>query len=146
MQVFDESIDKYSGSPPVSLNVIDPNALPNPLDENGNCVRLFPHNAMKSNTIFEVVKANGGHTAWADKHPAYDIANGPSGKGVDDLYTPEITNVDGFDGTHSVVCTVENDQKKVHAIINEINCLSHQGNKPPATPEIFSMNFQALRT
>src|SRR5258705_1270426 len=35
MQVFDESIDKYSGSPPVSLNVIDPNALPNHLDENG---------------------------------------------------------------------------------------------------------------
>jgi hypothetical protein len=107
MQVFDESIDKYSGTPPVSLNVIDPNALPNHLDENGNCVRLFPHNAMKSNTIFEVVKANGGHTAWADKHPAYDIANGPSGKGVDDLYTPEITNFGGFDNTVSVVCTVE---------------------------------------
>jgi len=38
---------------------------------------------MKSNTIFEVAKANGGHTAWADKHPAYDLVNGPSGKGVD---------------------------------------------------------------
>src|SRR3989440_2752053 len=99
MQVFDESIDKYSGSPPVSLNVIDPTALPNHLDENGKCVRLFPHNAMKSNTIFEVVKANGGHTAWADKHPAYDLVNGPSGKGVDDLYTPEITNVGGLDNT-----------------------------------------------
>lgn len=28
MQVFDESIDKYTGTPPVSLNVIDPAALP----------------------------------------------------------------------------------------------------------------------
>src|SRR5207253_5432773 len=90
MQVFDESIDKYSGNLPVSLNIIDPTALPNHLDENGKCVRLYPHDAIKSNTIFEVVKAQGGHTAWADKHPAYDLVNGPSGKGVDDLYTPEL--------------------------------------------------------
>src|ERR1700693_6124191 len=85
MQVFDESIDQYSGTPPVSLNKININALPNHRDEDGNCVRYFPHNAMKSNTIFEVVKATGGRTAWADKHPAYDLVNGPSGKGVDDL-------------------------------------------------------------
>ncbi|HXN94740.1 MAG TPA: alkaline phosphatase family protein [Candidatus Acidoferrales bacterium] len=144
MQVFDESIDKYSGTPPVSLNVIDPNALPNHLDENGNCVRLFPHNAMKSNTIFEVVKANGGHTAWADKHPAYDIANGPSGKGVDDLYTPEITNFGGFDNTVSVVCTVENDQKKVVGILNEIKGLRHDGTPGTGTPTVFGMNFQGV--
>jgi hypothetical protein len=24
-----------------------------------------------------------------DKHPSYDILNGPSGTGVDDLFTPE---------------------------------------------------------
>src|SRR5260370_11805831 len=76
MQVFDESIDKYAGNPPVSLNMIDPNALPNHINAEGKCVRFFPHNAMESNTIFEVVRAAGGHTAWADKHPAYDIANG----------------------------------------------------------------------
>jgi len=144
MQVFDESIDKYSGTPPVSLNVIDPSALPNHLDENGNCVRLFPHNAMKSNTIFEVVKANGGRTAWADKHPAYDIANGPSGKGVDDLYTPEITNFGGFDNTVSVVCTVENDQKKVVGILNEIKGLRHDGTPGTGTPTVFGMNFQGV--
>jgi hypothetical protein len=144
MQVFDESIDKYSGTPPVSLNVIDPNALPNHRDENGNCVRLFPHQAMKSNTIFEVVRANGGHTAWADKHPAYDIANGPSGKGVDDLFTPEITNFGGFDNTVSVVCTVQNDQKKVAGILNEIKGLRHDGTPGPGTPTVFGMNFQGV--
>ena len=140
--VFDESIDLYN-SQHVSLNVIDPTKLPNRL-VNGNCVRMFPHDAIRTNTIFEVAKAAGGHTAWADKHPAYDIANGPSGRGVDDLYTPEITNVDGFDNTHSVVCTVENDQKKVQAIINEINGLSHDGKKAPGTPMVFGMNFQAV--
>ena len=144
MQVFDESIDKYSGNPPVSLNVIDPTMLPNHIDEHGNCARLFPHQAMKSNTIFEVVKANGGHTAWADKHPAYDIANGPSGKGVDDLFTPEITNFGGFDNTVSVVCTVQNDQKKVAGILNEIKGLKHDGTPGPGTPAVFGMNFQGV--
>src|SRR6267154_2296084 len=144
MQVFDESIDKYAGNPPVSLNVIDPAALPNRLDENGKCVRLFPHSAVKSNTIFEVAKANGGHTAWADKHPAYDLVNGPSGKGVDDLYTPEITNVGGLDNTVSVVCSVHNDALKVQGILNEIKGLKHDGTPGPGVPAVFGMNFQAV--
>jgi hypothetical protein len=144
MQVFDESIDQYSGTPPVSLNKINIAALPNHKDENGNCVRYFPHNAVKSNTIFEVVKAEGGVTAWADKHPAYDIANGPSGKGVDDLYTPEITNVGGLDNTASVVCTVNNDSLKVNAILNEIKGLRDDGTPGLGVPTVLGMNFQGV--
>ena len=142
MMVFDETIDRYTGTPPVSLNVIDPTTLPNHL-VNGQCVRLFPHEAMRANTIFEIVRASGGRTAWADKHPAYDIANGPSGHGVTDLYTPEITNNNGFDATVSVVCTVQNDQLKVQAILNEIRGLTHDG-KPAHVPAVFGMNFQAV--
>src|SRR5437879_9138887 len=122
MMVFDESIDLYNSSD-VSMDVIDPSKLPRHLDAHGNCVPLYPHSALRTNTIFEVVKAAGGHTAWADKRPAYDLVNGPSGTGVDDLYTPEIINVGGCDPTASVVCTVENDQKKVKAILNEIHGL-----------------------
>jgi hypothetical protein len=144
MQVFDESIDKYTGNPPVSLNVIDPASLPRHIDAQGQCVPLYPHDAIKSNTIFEVVKANGGHTAWADKHPAYDLVNGPSGKGVDDLYTPEITNNNGFDATGSVVCTVINDALKVQGILNEIKGLNHDGTPGPGVPAVFGMNFQAV--
>jgi Type I phosphodiesterase / nucleotide pyrophosphatase len=144
MQVFDESIDQYSGTPPVSLNKINIAALPNHKDENGNCVRYFPHSAVKSNTIFEVVKAEGGVTAWADKHPAYDIANGPSGQGVDDLYTPEITNVGGLDSTVSVVCTVNNDALKVQGIINEIQGFNHDRTSKPGAPRVFGMNFQGV--
>ena len=144
MQVFDESIDQYSGNPPVSLNKINVDLLPNHLDENGKCVRLFPHQALKTNTIFEVVKANGGHTAWADKHPAYDLVNGPSGKGVDDLFTPEITNVGGLDNTVSVVCTANNDALKVQGILNEIKGLKHDGTPRHGVPAVFGMNFQAV--
>lgn len=142
--VFDESIDVYN-SAVVSQNRIDVTKLPNILDEFGNCVRFFPHNAMRSNTIFEVVKFNGGGvTAWADKHPAYDIVNGPSGKGVDDLFTPELTNAGGFDNTVSVVCTVQNDALKVTGILNEIKGLTHDGKRAPAVPAVFGMNFQAV--
>lgn len=140
--VFDESIDLYDPNN-VSLDVIDPTKLPRRL-VNGKCEPLYPHSALRTNTIFEVVKAAGGHTAWADKHPAYDLVNGPSGKGVDDLYTPEITNVNGVDATVSVVCTVENDQKKVKGIINEINGLKHDGTPGPGVPALFGMNFQAV--
>jgi Type I phosphodiesterase / nucleotide pyrophosphatase len=141
--VLDESIDKYSAAN-VSLDVIDPARLPRGLDGRGKCVPVFPHSFVKTNTIFEVVKASGRRTAWADKHPAYDLVNGPSGHGVDDLYTPEITNVNGFDATVSVVCTVENDQLKVHAILNEIHGRKHDGSPGAGVPAVFGMNFQAV--
>ena len=136
IMVFDESIDLYN-SANVSLDVIDPAKLPRRL-VNGKCEPLYPHSALRTNTIFEAVKAVGGHTAWADKHPAYDLVNGPSGKGVDDLFTPEITNVNGFDATVSVVCTVENDQKKVRGIINEIHGLKHDGTPGPGVPALLA--------
>jgi hypothetical protein len=143
MQVFDETIDVYNAQG-VSQNVIDPKALPRHFDANGKCSPFFPHNAMQSNTIFEVVKSHGRRTAWEDKHPAYDITNGPSGKGVDDLYTPEVTNAPGFDNTISVVCTSQNDELKVQGILNEIKGLTHDGTKKVGRPAVFGMNFQAV--
>ena len=140
---FDESIDVYD-SANVSQDVIDPTKLPRGKDSHRNCVAIYPHAALRSNTIFEVVKGAGGHTAWADKHPAYDLVNGNSGNGVEDLYTPEITNVNGLDATVSVVCTVENDAKKVRAVLNEIAGLKHDGTPGPGVPAVFGMNFQAV--
>jgi hypothetical protein len=125
------------------LNVIDPAKLPRHV-VNGKCVPLWPHSALRTNTIFEVVREAGGHTAWEDKHPAYDLVNGPSGNGVEDLYTPEVTNVGGLDNTHSVVCTVLNDGLKVQGIINEIHGLRHDGTAGPGVPAVFGMNFQGV--
>ena len=140
--VFDESIDVYANG--VSQNVIDPAKLPRGFDASHNCVPVYPHSALKTNTIFEVVKANDGVTAWADKHPAYDLVNGPSGTGVDDLYTPEVTNVGGLDNTVSVVCTAMNDALKVQGIINEIHGLHHDGTAGLGVPTLLGMNFQAV--
>jgi hypothetical protein len=85
--IFDESIDFDSTK--LFSGGINPAYLPHELDAFGHCRVVYPHDFLKVNTIFEVVKAAGGYTAWSDKHPAYDILNGPSGRGIDDLYTPE---------------------------------------------------------
>jgi hypothetical protein len=141
--VFDESIDLYD-SVNVSKNVIDPSKLPRRLNERGQCVPVYPHEFIKTNTLFEIVRSAGGQTAWADKHPAYDLVNGPSGKGVVDLYTPEITSVGGADATVSVVCTVKNDQLKLAAVLNQIHGRNHDGTASPGIPTLFGMNFQAV--
>jgi hypothetical protein len=141
--IFDESVDLYVNG--ISQNVIDPAALPRYIDAHGHCSPFYPHDAVRTNTVFEVIKAaRAGRTAWADKHPAYELVNGPSGKGVDDLYTPEITNVGGLDNTISVVCTVQNDALKVQAVLNEIQGLNHDGTKQVGVPTVFGLNFQAV--
>ena len=52
--IFDESIDVYVNN--VSQNVIDANALPRYIDPSGHCAPLYPHNAVRVNTVFEVIK------------------------------------------------------------------------------------------
>jgi len=145
---FDESIDLYGTDPvtglPLSRNVINPNSLPYQIDSNKRCVPVYPHNALKTNTIFEVVRRHGGVTAWADKHPAYELVRGPSGAGLDDLYTPEVTNVGGLDNTVSVICTHENDHLKTLGIIGWIRGVAHDGTRLKGVPAVFGSDYQAV--
>ena len=62
-------------------------------DPKNGCHTILPHQYLRVNTIFEVVHAHGGLPAWTDKHPSYEWTNGPSGKGVDDFYGPEINSI-----------------------------------------------------
>ncbi len=140
--VYDESID------------INPDAL----DGGGGINRarlprnpangkpVYPHSFLRVNTIFEVARAAGLRTAWSDKHPAYDLVNGPSGKGVDDLFNPEIASLNsaGVSTTDSVQATEDYDDIKVNAILHEIAGFDHTGSQHVGTPAIFGMNFQAV--
>jgi len=156
---FAENIDYDStaidgGASQHNGQMINPAQLPR--DGARGCVPVYPHQFLRVNTIFEVVKAHGGRTAWADKHPAYDIVKGPSGHGVDDLYTPEIdanaTVANGFPVslatgqaiTKSVAATEFYDGLKVSAVVNEINGFDHSGAQRVGTPTVFGMNFQAV--
>jgi hypothetical protein len=131
---------------PTPQSLLDPAALPvNP----ATCTPVYPHNYLRVNTVFEVVRAHGLGTAWSDKHAAYEILGGPSGTGVQDLFTPEINSVadaSGNDWTTDNALTMEYDSSKVAAIVNEIDGMDHSGTRQVGTPAIFGMNFQTIST
>jgi hypothetical protein len=136
------------------LSQIDPKKLPlRKVTREGSlseCVPVYPHQFQPMNTIFEAIKAAGGRTAWSDKHPAYEILNGPSGKGIDDLFTPEINSLipiagnTSDDNTTSFLATQHYDQVKVEAVLNEIDGYTSTNSAYVGTPVIFGMNFQAV--
>lgn len=164
---YDESIDKnpdlLSGGGDFSVGSIDLAKLPQDCTS-GTCNPVYPHNYLQTNTIFDVAKAAGLHTAFSDKHPAYDLVNGPSGKAVGDLFTPEINaKVALEDGklvdqstaqnpasltfntvTNNVKTTEAYDDLKVNAILNQIKGLNSLGTIKNGVPAIFGMNFQAV--
>jgi predicted AlkP superfamily pyrophosphatase or phosphodiesterase len=133
--VFDSSIDKNRDQIDGGGG-IDPDKLPR--DPKKGCSPVYPHNFLRVNTVFEVIKKSGGRTAWSDKHPAYDLVNGPSGMGVDDLFTPEIRNVHGGKNVELY------DDSKVAALLHEIDGKDHTGTTSVGVPAIFGMNFQAI--
>jgi hypothetical protein len=61
-----------------------------------NCNPVYPWNFVRDNTIFGVIHAAGGYTAWSDKHASYSSVGGPTGTdtdtNVDDYYSPEINS------------------------------------------------------
>ena len=125
---------------------LNTNALPRDPARGGALV--YPHNYVRVNTTFEVVKGAGGHTAWIDKHLTDEIVNGPSGQGVDDLWTPESAALYPPTGlvniNKSVDASIWNDNLKVQAIVNQIAGLDHTGSNVVGVPALFGMNFQAL--
>jgi Type I phosphodiesterase / nucleotide pyrophosphatase len=131
------------------ITIVDPTKLPrNPAD----CSRVQPHQFPQVNNVFELIHAAGGRTAWSDKHPAYEFTNGLSGNGIDDLYAPEIASCGGVlpcpagapVTTNSFQATMDYDDMKVAAILNEIRGLDHTGTTAVGVPTLFGMNFQAV--
>lgn len=118
---------------------LEPSKLP--LDRSRGCIPVYPHDLLRVNTIFEVIKAAGLRTAWCDKQPAYEIVNGPSGHGVDDLFTPELH----FNGASKSLEKIKIfDDLRLQAILNEIDGKDHTGSHPAPVPAIFGMTFQAV--
>jgi hypothetical protein len=130
------------------------------------CAPVYPWNFIRINTMFGVVHAAGGYTAWIDKHPSYSMAGGPGGKGLDDYYSPEVSSnaipLPGIKTSEGISCATvrdtvgapsawnssfENiqcyDALKVAALLNEIAGKTHNG-APAHKPAVFGMNFQAV--
>ncbi|MQY34504.1 hypothetical protein SRB17_24730 [Streptomyces sp. RB17] len=138
------SILQMTGDP---ASLIDPSKLP--VDPK-TCRPLYPHSYLRVNTVFDVVRTGGLRTAWSDKHAAYDILNGPSGKGIQDLFTPEINSkaigYDAGDWTKDNAATEQYDGYKAQAVLNEIDGYDHGRTHKVGTPAVFGMNFQSVST
>jgi len=144
--LYNEGVDRPDAE---GHGVMDPAKLP--LDPRTGCVPVFPHSYLRVNTLFEVVRAAGGYTAWTDKHPTYDILNGPSGRGVDDLFVPEIgSNYEGLSTkrgpgiTSSLTKTEDYDDMKGLSVINEIEGKTHDGSASAPVPNVMGFNLQEL--
>ena len=143
------SILQMTGNP---VDVINPANLP--VDPK-TCKPIYPNQYLQVNTIFNVARAHGLRTAWSDKHPAYQMFNGPSGtngssgSGVQDYFTPEINSAatsSGADWTTDNALTMQYDSFKVQAILNEIDGYDHSRLNHVGVPAIFGMNFQTVST
>ncbi len=88
-----EAVDKnsalLSGGGNFDASSIDPNKLP--INPQTNQV-VYPNQFLQTNTIFDVASQAGLYTAFSDKHPAYQIADGNNPSAINDLYTPEINS------------------------------------------------------
>jgi hypothetical protein len=142
-------------------------------DPFNNCKPVYSWNFVRTNTIFGVIHAAGGYTAWSDKHAGYASVSGPNPPNdahpevpanVDDYYSPEVnslqivlpglTTANGFDcgtivpngddWTTDFDAIKCNDQLKVNAVLNQIHGRTHLGASKAPVPAIFGMNFQAV--
>jgi Type I phosphodiesterase / nucleotide pyrophosphatase len=137
---YDESKDFNSSV--LFSGGINPLNLPQSL-VNGKCTYIYPHMRLRVNTVFEIVHEVGMQTAYTDKHPAYDIVRGPSGKGLSVGYFPEIAAIGP-----SVEDTIAYDQLHVDAFLDWIKGTtpdySEVQDKLTDTPRLFGGNFQAV--
>jgi len=176
---YEEGIDLdktalNGGAPGAALTdgtalAIDSKRLPR--DPLNGCKPVYPWNFVRTNTIFGVVHAAGGYTAWSDKHPAYSSVSGPgpgtTPENLDDYYSPEINStvvpLPGLTTATGLSCitipdptsdltawtnSFQNiqcyDQLKVNGILNQIEGKTHDGSKRAPVPTVFGMNYQAV--
>jgi hypothetical protein len=129
------------------------------------CSAVYPWNFIRVNTLFGVIHAAGGYTAWIDKHPSYSFVGGPGGNGLNDYYAPEVSsNVVPLPGVTTLTgapCSPIRDKVstsgwnssfaniqcydaiKVYALLNQIAGKTHNG-APAVVPAVFGMNFQSV--
>ncbi|HEY7116499.1 MAG TPA: alkaline phosphatase family protein [Tepidisphaeraceae bacterium] len=142
---------------------INPEVLPQVM-VNGVLQRVYPHNDLKVNTVFEVAHNAGLRTAYIDKHPSYEIVSGPSGTELDDFYGPEsdarAVLIDGalMDATQappgskfkqiskSIPMSEAYDDMRVDALVNQINGKTSRGAAAGGAPALFGMSFIAVNT
>jgi len=144
------------------IKSIDPKKLNR--DPFNNCNPVYAWNFIRTNSIYSVIHAAGGFTAWSAAVNGH--TDGATPTNVDDYYSPEVNSniialpagtmtafgddcssiIDptGGDWTTSFVEIRCYDQLKVNAVLNWIKGKTHLGGSKAPVPVIFGMNFQAV--
>ena len=170
---YDQGIDyddtKLNGGAPGAsateggIASIDPSKLVR--DPAAGCAPVYPWNFVRVNTIFSVVHAAGGYTAWIDKHASYSMVAGPGGTGLNDYYSPEVDSaviaLPGIKTSLGAACNPIRDSAgasawnssfqniqcydalRLKGLLNQIAGKTHSGGAAQV-PEVFGMNFQSV--
>src|SRR5580765_5261045 len=95
---FDQS--KLNGGGPYASPIdggilsIDPLKLPRDPFSTPACQPVYPWQFIRTNSIYGVIHAAGGYTAWSDKHAVYAVisGHGNNANNVDDYYAPDVNS------------------------------------------------------
>jgi hypothetical protein len=113
-----------------------------PRDPHHGCTPLRPHDLLRVNTIFEVVREKIGRTAWAGASAATtDLLMGPSGKGLDDACGFQKSASTSGD---SVEIARTSDEARVSIVLRWIDGKDCAGNPNVPVPALFGMTFVSL--
>jgi hypothetical protein len=113
-----------------------------PLNPRHGCAPVFPHDLLRVNNIFKVIKDNGGRTAWAGEDSVLvDLFQGPSGDSLDEVcgFEREPVNSNG-----SATSSFATDDRRVAVILHWIDSQDCTGKKAVSVPELFGINFVSV--
>ncbi|MGH9357726.1 MAG: alkaline phosphatase family protein [Terriglobia bacterium] len=109
-----------------------------PRDPKNNCAPVYPHQLLRVNTIFDVIKQAGMETAFSDKQRGDEIEQGPTGHAIDEPYTPENASL-----AHTYQAVEQYDDFRNQALLNWINGKNSKGTGPAPVPAIMGITFQS---
>jgi phosphate transport system substrate-binding protein len=110
-----------------------------PRDPAHGCAPVYPHQWLRVNTVFELVKKSGGTTTWIDQFPGFcDYVKGPSGTGLDDEFAPN-SHTPGVKA--SIEATIQQDDKRMKALLNNIAGKDHTGARQIGIPKLMGVTL-----
>ncbi len=118
---------------------LDGAGAPLPRDPQHGCAEVPVHALVRVNSIFDLVHANGGRTAWADESPAYaDLLRGPSGTALDDVFVPP----EGSGAKSLIEAARVGDERRVDAVLGWID--GGIDGRQGAVPRLFGVALMSL--
>lgn len=106
------------------------------LDPEHACAPLAPHDLVRVNTIFEVVRREYGRTAWAGSTTVTtDLLRGPSGAGLDDACVVAPAPDNGWGAATTA------DDRRLRAVLRWIDGKICDGTGDAPVPALFGMSF-----